>query len=101
MKKKTTIAQLSRVHYLFQCHYCYPTAFPIVIAFRFGFLLLGAGAARPTWRELDDDVMHNSIVIADSLDAAKVESGAIIMSKVGSTETFSEIENESACYVKS
>lgn len=46
-------------------------------------LFSGAGAARPNWRELDDDVMHSSIVIADSFDAAMVESGAIILSGVG------------------
>jgi len=46
-------------------------------------LYSGAGAARPTWRELDDDVMHSSIVIADSFDAAMVESGAVILSGVG------------------
>ena len=39
----------------------------------------------PVLRELDDDVMHSSIVIADSFDAAMVESGAIMMSGVGQT----------------
>ena len=45
-------------------------------------LLLGVGACRPDWRELDDELMQNSIVIADSKDAAVKESGDVILSKV-------------------
>lgn len=37
------------------------------------------GACRPTWRELDDDVMANTIVV-DSRDAAQHESGDVILS---------------------
>lgn len=37
------------------------------------------GACRPTWRELDDDVMAN-VVIVDSRDAARSESGDVILS---------------------
>ena len=37
-----------------------------------------------TARELDDAVMHQSTVIADSYDGAQEESGDIILSKVTS-----------------
>lgn len=37
------------------------------------------GANRPTWRELDDDVMANTIVV-DSREAARKESGDMIQS---------------------
>ena len=40
------------------------------------------GACRSDWRELDDDVMHNSIVTVDSREAAVKESGDIILSGV-------------------
>ena len=50
--------------------------------FRLILLLIGVGACRPDWRELDDEVMQNAIVIADSKDAAVKESGDIILSKV-------------------
>ena len=40
------------------------------------------GAVRPTWRELDDDVMQKSVVIADSREGALKESGDVIQSKV-------------------
>ncbi len=45
-------------------------------------LSIGVGACRPDWRELDDELMQNSIVIADSKDAAVKESGDVILSKV-------------------
>jgi ornithine cyclodeaminase/alanine dehydrogenase-like protein (mu-crystallin family) len=38
------------------------------------------GSPRPTWRELDDDVMSN-VVIADSREAVLTESGDIILSQ--------------------
>lgn len=38
------------------------------------------GACRPTWRELDDEAMANTIVV-DSRDAAERESGDVIGSK--------------------
>ncbi len=38
------------------------------------------GAPRPTWRELDDDVMAN-VVVVDSREAALKESGDVILSK--------------------
>ena len=38
------------------------------------------GAPRPSWRELDDDVMANAIVV-DSREAALKESGDVILSE--------------------
>src|SRR5262245_20914033 len=38
------------------------------------------GAARPTWRELDDAVMHNTLIV-DSREAVLKESGDVILSK--------------------
>ena len=38
------------------------------------------GAARPTWRELDDEAMRN-VVIADSREAVLQEAGDVILSK--------------------
>ena len=40
------------------------------------------GACRSDWRELDDDVMHNSLVTVDSREAAVKEAGDIILSGV-------------------
>jgi thiomorpholine-carboxylate dehydrogenase len=38
------------------------------------------GSPRPTWRELDDNAMHN-VLIVDSRDAVLKESGDVILSK--------------------
>jgi thiomorpholine-carboxylate dehydrogenase len=38
------------------------------------------GSPRPTWRELDDDAMHNTLIV-DSREAALKESGDVILSK--------------------
>lgn len=38
------------------------------------------GAARPTWRELDDDAMAN-VVVVDSREAVREESGDVILSR--------------------
>ncbi|XP_066465534.1 ketimine reductase mu-crystallin [Tiliqua scincoides] len=38
------------------------------------------GASRPDWRELDDDVMRNSVLYVDSREAALRESGDVILS---------------------
>lgn len=43
---------------------------------------LAVGACRCDWRELDDDVMCNSVVTVDSREAAMKESGDIILSGV-------------------
>ena len=45
------------------------------------------GAVRPHWRELDDELMHNAIVVADSREGAMKESGDIILSKVAISTT--------------
>ena len=42
----------------------------------------GVGACRPDWRELDDELMLNSVVVVDSRAGACKESGDIILSKV-------------------
>lgn len=42
------------------------------------------GACRPDWRELDDDVMRNALVVVDSRAAALQEAGDVILSKVSS-----------------
>jgi ornithine cyclodeaminase len=44
-----------------------------------GALVAAVGAPRPTWRELDDEAMAN-LVIADSYEAAREESGDVILS---------------------
>ena len=44
-----------------------------------GALVCAVGAPRPTWRELDDEVMRN-VVVADSYEAAAQESGDVILS---------------------
>lgn len=38
------------------------------------------GSPRPTWRELDDEAMHNTLIV-DSREAALKESGDVILSK--------------------
>jgi ornithine cyclodeaminase/alanine dehydrogenase-like protein (mu-crystallin family) len=38
------------------------------------------GAARPNWRELDDELMSSSALIVDSREAALKESGDVILS---------------------
>ena len=45
------------------------------------------GAPRPTWRELDDEVMAHTLVV-DSREAVRKESGDVILSKA---EIFAEI----------
>lgn len=39
------------------------------------------GSPRPTWRELDDDVMTSGILVVDSREAVLKESGDVILSK--------------------
>lgn len=45
-------------------------------------LSTAVGAPRPTWRELDDEIMHSSFIVADSSEAALQEAGDVILSKV-------------------
>ncbi|CAI7994615.1 Ketimine reductase mu-crystallin [Geodia barretti] len=47
-----------------------------------GAVVISVGACHSDWRELDDDVMLNSLVTVDSCDAAMKESGDIIQSGV-------------------
>lgn len=46
-----------------------------------GAMLCCVGACKPTWRELDDDIMNNSTVFVDTIDGALKESGDIIITK--------------------
>ncbi|KAL9956961.1 hypothetical protein ACROYT_G038530 [Oculina patagonica] len=46
-----------------------------------GAVINSVGAPRPTWRELDDEIMHNSFIVADSTEAAMEEAGDVILSK--------------------
>lgn len=46
------------------------------------FIVLAVGASRPDWRELDDELMKNSVLFVDSRDAALTESGDVILSGV-------------------
>lgn len=39
------------------------------------------GAPRPTWRELDDDLMQRGVVVVDSREAVLKEAGDVILSK--------------------
>jgi len=45
--------------------------------------MVGVGAVRPDWRELNDHVMQHSWVVVDSREGALKESGDVILSKVG------------------
>jgi thiomorpholine-carboxylate dehydrogenase len=51
-----------------------------------GALVTAVGAPRPTWRELDDDVMAHTLIV-DSREAVLKESGDVILSKA---EIFAE-----------
>lgn len=46
-----------------------------------GALVNAIGAPRPTWRELDDELMHAAVVVADSREAVLAEGGDVILSK--------------------
>lgn len=50
------------------------------------FVALAVGASRPDWRELDDELMKNSVLFVDSRDAALTESGDVILSGVRLSE---------------
>jgi len=45
-------------------------------------MYVGVGACRPDWRELDDGLMHDAVVVVDSREAAEKEAGDIILSGV-------------------
>ena len=46
------------------------------------FVRKGVGACRPDWREIDDELMNNSIVVADSRAGVEKESGDVVLSRV-------------------
>jgi ornithine cyclodeaminase/alanine dehydrogenase-like protein (mu-crystallin family) len=46
------------------------------------------GSPRPSWRELDDDVMNTCVLIVDSREAVLEESGDVILSK---TSIYAEV----------
>ena len=43
---------------------------------------VAVGAARPTTREVDDELMATSFIVADSIEAALKEAGDVVLSKV-------------------
>ena len=55
-------------------------------------IMLGVGACRPDWRELDDEFMHNAVVTVDSRGGANKESGDILLSKVQSSPSLERIQ---------
>ncbi|XP_017273897.1 ketimine reductase mu-crystallin [Kryptolebias marmoratus] len=50
--------------------------------------IAAVGACRPDWRELDDELMKNAVVYADSREGAMTESGDVILS---GAEVFAEL----------
>jgi ornithine cyclodeaminase/alanine dehydrogenase-like protein (mu-crystallin family) len=46
-----------------------------------GALVNAVGSPRPTWRELDDELMHTAELVVDSREAVLKESGDVILSK--------------------
>ncbi len=57
----------------------------------------GVGASRPDRRELDDELIHNSVVIVDTREGALKESGDIIIPKVGTTQ--STVPHPHSCHM--
>jgi ornithine cyclodeaminase len=53
-----------------------------------GALVCAVGAPRPTWRELDTELMLKAVVIADSRESAESEAGDILLS---GAKVFAEI----------
>jgi ornithine cyclodeaminase len=45
-----------------------------------GALICAVGAPRPSWRELDSELMQSAVVVADSKASAQTESGDILLS---------------------
>ncbi|CAH3039658.1 unnamed protein product [Pocillopora meandrina] len=56
-----------------------------------GALINSVGAPRPTWREMDDETMHNSFIVADSIEAASKEAGDVILSKATVTGEIGDV----------
>lgn len=61
--------------------------------------MLAVGAPRPTWRELDDEIMHNSFIVADSSEAATKEAGDVILSKVSLSKLLLVRNSEAQCSI--
>ena len=61
--------------------------------------MLAVGAPRPTWRELDDEIMHNSFIVADSSEAATKEAGDVILSKVSLSKLLLVRNSEAHCSI--
>ena len=61
--------------------------------------MLAVGAPRPTWRELDDEIMHNSFIVADSSEAAMKEAGDVILSKVSLSKLLLVRNSEAQCSI--
>eukprot|EP00118_Oscarella_pearsei_P013292 m.104896 g.104896 ORF g.104896 m.104896 type:complete len:313 (+) comp37215_c0_seq27:564-1502(+) len=49
------------------------------------------GACVPSQRELDDELMHSSVIVVDSKEAAEKESGDVLLSKASVTAEVGEI----------
>ena len=45
-----------------------------------GTIVISVGACRSDWRELDDELMHNSAIYIDNIQAASAEAGDIVLS---------------------
>jgi len=74
----------SNVHCYFTClldEMCVEFVLNILPKF-ISFVVVAVGASRPDWRELDDELMRNSILFVDSREAALTESGDVILSGV-------------------
>lgn len=61
--------------------------------------MLAVGAPRPTWRELDDEIMHNSFIVADSSEATTKEAGDVILSKVSLSKLLLVRNSEAQCSI--
>ncbi len=57
----------------------------------------GVGACKPNRRELDDELIHNSVVIVDTREGALKESGDIIIPKVRTTQ--STVPHPHSCHM--
>jgi thiomorpholine-carboxylate dehydrogenase len=61
---------------------------------KYGAYVNAVGSPRPTWRELDDDVMK-CVLVVDSREAALKESGDVILSRAPIYAEIGEISNRS------
>lgn len=61
---------------------CSPVTVSILVFLFVLFCGAAVGACRPDWRELDDVLMKEAVVYADSREGAMAESGDVILSGV-------------------